>query len=238
MRVETTSAGESSLRRLADKARAGHPSTPELIASVLREAIVSGLVRAGMQLRQNEVAANFGVSIIPVREALRQLEAQGFVVLHHNRGAVVAEISLDEIHELFDIRVALESMLIRQAIPRLTEADLRIAGAHLRALDHEADINKWGHWNWLFHEALYEPAGRARTLAILRNLHSHIDRVLRLEMSLAGGKRKSHREHSAILRACRERNPDRAAATLERHIRSVADMILRFAAKQDKLKKE
>ncbi len=223
-----------SLRGLASSVKVNHLSTPELIASALREAIVSGAIQAGVQLRQNEVATNFGVSVIPVREALRQLEAQGFVIFRRNRGAVVAEISLDEISELFDIRVALETMLIRQAIARLTDADFHKAEKHLRALDKEADVNKWGQWNWLFHEALYSAAGRGRTLEILRNLHSHIDRLLRLQMSLAGGKKKSHREHSAILAACRQGDADRAAEVLGRHIRGVADIILRFATKQER----
>lgn len=233
-RADTSSADKTTLRGLAGIARATHPSAPEMIASVLREAIVSGVISTGSQLRQQEVAADFGVSIIPVREALRQLEAQGFVILHHNRGAVVAEISLEEITELFDIRVALETMLIRLAIPHLTETDFRKAEKHLRSFDNEGDINRWGHWNWLFHESLYAPAGRNRTLGILRNLHSHIDRLLRLQMSLAGGKRKSYREHNAILSACRERDADKSAAILDRHIRSVGDIISRFAAKQRK----
>jgi DNA-binding GntR family transcriptional regulator len=208
------------------------PSTPELIASTVREAIVSGSIRPGTQLRQSEVAAEFGVSVIPVREALRQLEAQGFVVLHHNRGAVVPEIALEEIAELFDVRVALEEMLIRAAVPRLTESDLTKAETYSRALDNEADVNRWGHWNWLLHEALYAPANRRRTLAIVGNLHSHIDRVLRLQMSLEGGQAKARREHGAILRACRQHNEVKAAALLVSHIRGVGEIVLRFAAEQ------
>ena len=208
------------------------PSTPELIASTLREAIVGGAIRPGTQLRQSEVAAEFGVSVIPVREALRHLEAQGFVVLHHNRGAVVPEIALDEIAELFDVRVALEEMLIRAAVPRLNESDFAKAENYSRALDNEPDVNRWGHWNWLLHEALYAPANRRRTLAIVANLHSHIDRVLRLQMSLEGGQAKANREHGAILKACRQRDEIKAAALLSSHIRGVGEIVLRFAAEQ------
>ena len=206
------------------------PSTPELIAATLREAIIGGTIRAGTQLRQSEVAAEFGVSVIPVREALRQLEAEGFVALHPHRGAVVPEISLDEIAELFDMRVALETMLIRMAVPRLAAADLAKAEGFLQEFDNEPDIHRWGHWNWLFHKALYAPANRRRTLAILANLHSHIDRVLRLQMSLEGGKAKANREHNAILKACRARDASKAATLLETHIRGVGAIVLRFAA--------
>lgn len=228
----TTHATPGTLLRDLAKRTPKRPSTPELIASTLREAIVGGLVGAGTQLRQSEIAAAFGVSVIPVREALRQLEAQGFVVLHHNRGAVVSEISLDEIAELFDVRLALESMVLAAAVPNLAEDDFRKAESYSRALDEENDVHRWGHWNWLFHEALYVPANRHRTVAILANLHGHIDRIVRLQMSLEGGRSKAHREHSAILRACRHRDAPRAVALLEKHIRDVRDIVLRFAADQ------
>ena len=81
--------------------RAEHPSTPDIIANVMREAIISGALPGGVQLRQSELAAEFGVSVIPVREALRQVVAEGFVILQRNRGAIVAEVSIDEIRRSF-----------------------------------------------------------------------------------------------------------------------------------------
>jgi DNA-binding GntR family transcriptional regulator len=218
-----------SLRELARNAVAGQPSTPDLIAAVLREAIVSGALAGGEQLRQGEVAAEFGVSIIPVREAMRQLLAEGFVVLQRNRGAVVAEISVEEIVELFDLRRLLETRLLEFAVPRLSEADLKSAAAHQQMLDAEQDINKWGHWNWLFHETLYRAAGRPRTLAIVANVNQHVDRLLRVQMSLVDGKRKSRREHGAILAACERRQVKKAVSLLDQHISGVRAIILAFA---------
>lgn len=218
-----------SLRELARHAIAGQPSTPDLIAAVLREAIISGALAGGEQLRQGEVAAEFGVSIIPVREAMRQLLAEGFVVLQRNRGAVVAEISVEEIVELFDLRCLLETALLELAVPRLSAADLALAAQHQQMLDAEQDINKWGHWNWLFHETLYRPAGRPRTLAIVANVNQHVDRLLRVQMSLVDGKRKSRREHGAILAACERRQVKKAVSLLEQHISGVRAIILAFA---------
>ena len=220
------------LGTLSSQSLSRRPSTPELIAAALREAIIRGTILPGTQLRQSEVAAEFGVSSIPVREALLQLEAQGFVTIHHNRGAIVPEISLEEIAELFDIRIVLETMVIRLAIPRLSENDLRKAEEHSCALDNEPDVNRWGSWNWMFHEALYGPAGRRRTISILSNLHNHIDRVLRLQMSLEGGQSKAHLEHNAILQACWQKDAEQAASLLETHIRGVRDIVLRFATEQ------
>jgi DNA-binding GntR family transcriptional regulator len=220
------------LGELAVRAIAGHPSTPDVIAAVLRDAITAGVLTAGSQLRQSEIAATFGVSIIPVREALRQLAAEGFVVFHRNRGASVTKVSVEEIRELFDLRLALESMLMTAALPNLTPADIEKAAGIQRAFEEESDINHWGRLNWQFHEALYLPAQRARTLAIVANINRHVDRLLRLQMSLVDGKRKSRREHGAILAACRRGDPDKAASLLQQHIRGVERIILSFASKQ------
>jgi DNA-binding GntR family transcriptional regulator len=221
-----------SLRDLARKASAANPSTPDVIANALREAIVSGALAGGEQLRQSEVAAEFGVSIIPVREAMRQLVAEGFVVLQRNRGAIVTEISIDELTELFDLRLALESILLGHAVRHLGPGELEQAAAYQQAFDAEQDTHKWGYWNWLFHETLYQPAARPRTLAIVANVNQHIDRLLRLQMTLVDGKRKSRREHGAILAACRRGDATKAVSLLQQHISGVRAIILAFATQQ------
>jgi DNA-binding GntR family transcriptional regulator len=220
------------LRQMADRARAANPATPDMIAAVLRDAIVSGVLAGGSQLRQSEVAAEFDVSVIPVREALRQLVAEGFVILHRNRGAIITETSVAEVQELFDLRASLEPMLLTHAFPHLRSADLDEAAAYQKALDDETDPNRWGHLNWMLHHTLYLPAGRARTLGIVANINRHIDRLLRVQMSLVDGKRKSRREHGAILQACRKQDLDGAVSLLVQHIRGVERIILAFASNQ------
>jgi DNA-binding GntR family transcriptional regulator len=225
-------AAPPSLRDLASEATQARPSTPDMIVAVLREAIISGVLSGGEPLRQSELAEQFEVSIIPIREALRQLSAEGFVTMHRNRGAIVTQTSLAEIHELFDLRIALETMLLEIAVPRLRPVDLASAAEHQRAFEEETDVNRWGECNWRFHEALYLPAGRARTLAIVANINRHVDRLLRVQMSLVDGKRKSRREHGAILEACRKGKVERAVSLLRQHIRGVEKIILDFAFKQ------
>lgn len=223
---------QPSFRELAQEATSEHPSTPDVIANVLREAIISGALPGGVQLRQSELAAEFGVSVIPVREALRQVVAEGFVVLHRNRGAIVAEVSVEETKELFDLRAALETMLLAAAIPHLKNSDIDRAAEYQQALEAETEIAKWGRLNWLFHETLYLPAARPRTLAIVANINRHIDRLLRLQMALVDGKRKSRREHGAIITACRKGDVAQAVSLLEQHIRGVEKIILHFASTQ------
>ena len=228
-------ASESSISRptlteLACQATVGHLVTPELIAAVIREAIVSGALSGRAQLRQSELAATFGVSIIPVREALRQLVAEGFVFLQRNRSATVADISAEDIKELFDLRIALEPTLLAAAVPRITPRDIEKAAGYQRAFEEESDVNRWGRLNWQFHEALYLPANRPRTLAIVDNINRHVERLIRLQMSLVDGKWKSGCEHGAILTATSRGDVEKVRALLRQHIRGVEKIILRFAS--------
>src|SRR5438067_1086803 len=117
--------------------------------------------KARQPLRQDELSAQFGLSRIPVREALRQLEGEGLVTVIPHRGAVVSELSLGELQEICEIRIALETTALRLAIPHLDEDSLAHAEAILRATDATTDLlEHWSRNNWLFHSTLYTPAKR------------------------------------------------------------------------------
>src|SRR5436190_3117736 len=96
---------------------------PDLVRDGLRESILAGVFEAGHQLRQDEVAEQFGTSRIPVREALRQLESEGLVTFHPNRGAVVKGLSLEDVLEMLDIRIGLECRALKLAIPNMAVED-------------------------------------------------------------------------------------------------------------------
>ena len=102
-------------------------SAPNTVREGLRRAILAGEFAPGSQLRQDELAQRFGTSRIPVREALRQLEAEGLVSILPNRGATVSSLSLDEVLELMEIRIALECRALRMAIPNMVDTDLDFA---------------------------------------------------------------------------------------------------------------
>ena len=204
-------------------------SAPELIAGSLRQAIILGVIKGGEQLRQNEIARQFGVSAIPVREAFQQLVAEGFVVGHRNKGVVVAETSTDEIRELFELRVALEPILLLNAIPAMDAATFARAKDYQARLEAETDTTHWGHWNWMFHEALYLPAQRPRTLKVVANVNLHVDRLLRVQMTLSAGARATGTEHHAILNACERGDVAGGLKLLETHIRRVEAILISFA---------
>ncbi len=193
-------------------------STPDLVRDALRKAIFSGELAAGMQLRQDELASRFGTSRIPVREALRQLESEGLVTLHPNRGAAVSSVSLEDVLELLEIRIGLECRALKLAIPNMVDADLDSAAEILGGYDNEPEPQKWGEMNWRFHETLYVPCNRPKLLSMIELNYGHVSRFVRLQVSLAAGKQQPNREHWAILDACRAGDANTAIKLLEEHI--------------------
>jgi DNA-binding GntR family transcriptional regulator len=192
-----------------------------MTVTLLRERILRSEYPEGEPLRQDAIAAAFGVSRIPVREALRQLEAEGLVSFHPHRGAVVSSLSLDEIEEVFSLRASLECDLLRRAIPRLTEEHLECADEVLEGYDHafrEGDVGAWGEFNRRFHAALYAPADRPVTAGLVQRLHQQSDRYSRVQLVLTGGQSRAAEEHQAILDAARARDVRGATALLKRHI--------------------
>jgi DNA-binding GntR family transcriptional regulator len=197
-----------------------------MVAEVLREAILRGILVAGQQLRQDEIARELGVSHIPVREALRQLEAEGLVRLRPYRGFEVSELSPEEVEELYEIRIPLECQALRLAMPHLTDADLRRAEEILDAIDAEQDPSAWSQLNTEFHAVLYAPSRRQRLLNLIRTLRTNVDRYLRLYISVMRRKQYSQREHRKILEAVRRRDVAAAVEALEEHLGIACRMLV------------
>src|SRR5215510_6858495 len=102
------------------------------VAEVVRQRILTGQFKGGQPIRQEHLAAELGVSRIPLREALKQLAAEGFVTITSHKGAVVAELSVAEAEELFEIRLRLETWLLALAIPAMSEDDLAALEENMR----------------------------------------------------------------------------------------------------------
>ncbi|HNN13311.1 MAG TPA: GntR family transcriptional regulator [Anaerolineales bacterium] len=203
-----------------------HSNQP--IADRLRADILRGALQGGQALKQDEIASRFGVSKIPVREALMQLKAEGLVVFYPNRGAFVAELSAAEADEIYVMRIALEKEALARAIPRLTISDLKRASDLLAAIDREENITKWGELNWEFHATLYAPASLPRVMENIRTLHTNIARYLVLYLAGMDYQKKSQREHRALLQACRAGDVEKAQSILEEHLRSAAIHLIQF----------
>jgi DNA-binding GntR family transcriptional regulator len=206
----------------------------DAVADALRQRILAGDLREGENLRQDALADELGVSRIPIREAFRQLEAEGLVTILPHRGAVVSTLSLDEIAELFDLRALIEPDLLKRAIPRMTPADTAAAAGILAEYERSLsalDVHAWGELNSRFHAALYRPSGRTRSLALAGSLLGNTDRYTRLQLVLTEGTERARAEHAELLDLCRQRDAGKAAALLKRHILAAGRDLLEFLRK-------
>jgi DNA-binding GntR family transcriptional regulator len=252
-RTRATRAPKKPDGRAASPAAAGRPVVAHEVIPIrrqtltgmtldaLRERILHGAFPEGEPLRQDAIAEELGVSRIPVREALRQLEAEGLVTFNPHRGAVVSTLSLSEIEELFELRALIELDLLRRAMPRLGAEDVARAREILDVYEtalRNGDVASWGEMNWQFHSTLFAPADRPFTLGVAQRLHQQCDRYLRMQLALTHGELRANQEHRAILAAVRKKDARRAGELLREHIlgagRALGDFLRRERVPQTK----
>lgn len=203
-------------------------SLTTVATDAIRQRILAGEWADGSQLRQEALSRELGMSRVPVREALRQLEAEGLVNIEDNKGAVVSQLSLPEIVELLRVRVLLECDVLLEAIPRQTSADIAEAEALLARFEialRDKDISAWGILNAQFHLALYRAASRPQTLAIIEQLHNRTDRYTRMQILLTGFNDRAHREHTQLLELCKQKDAISAAAFLRQHVMNAEEAL-------------
>src|SRR6476469_6823817 len=148
-----------------------HRTMAEYALEQLREAIIMGELPAGTPLRLDELARSLGMSISPIREAVRQLEALGLAKHVPHQGARVLDFDIEELRDLFAVRLTLESIAVRRAAERFTEADAEIAAGHLERLDAargRGDVREPMRAHTAFHFALYEAADSSWLLGLIR----------------------------------------------------------------------
>jgi len=220
MKTETSS--ESAIPR---------QSLTSAVAEKLRDQIIRGEITEGAQLRQDVIAAHYHVSRIPVREALRQLHAEGLITILPNRGAIVPELSPSDIEELFAIRALLEPEMLKLSIPRLTPADFGQAEAilnkYMSELRREEHMENWGRMNWQFHSMLYSRAERPHFMSIIRNVNHNGERYTRLQLYLTHGMKRANEEHHQILKLCRKNEVAAACKLLRQHIQYAGQSLKR-----------
>ena len=204
-------------------------SLTSAVADKLRDQIIRGEIPEGAQLRQDAIATQYRVSRIPVREALRQLDAEGLIAIVPNRGAIVPALSPDDIGELFSIRALLEPEVLKLSIPHLTEDDLAQAEAvltkYVSELQRDDHVSAWGRLNWQFHSMLYSRANQPRFMAIIRNVNNSGERYTRLQLYLTHGIKRANEEHHQILALCRKRDVAAACKLLREHIEHAGESL-------------
>jgi len=207
------------LKQLAKTAKPKKGPAQEWVFKVLRNAIIRGELAPGIQLKQDDISAALHVSHIPVREALRQLEAQGLVTIHPNRGAQVSKLSREMLEDMMEVRAYLSASLLKSAVPAMTAADFQKLAEILDTLRQESDLMKVEKLNYRFHRLLMSRAKNHVGDIMIEIMHANVDRYLRDAFySLADNRAVSIREHEAILEACQKRDAQLASDLLQQHI--------------------
>lgn len=188
------------------------------VTDALRQMIQDGSLPVGMQLKQESLAQRFGVSRLPVTQALKRLQSEGLVQHVPYTGSVVASKSIADVLEILDIRIALETRALQLAIPAMKKADFSALEKILNAYESSQSAAEWTELNLQFHLRLYAPCQRSKLLHMIEDLVRGVDIQLRTNQSLRLGRKNPQEEHLAILAACKAKDIPQATALLQAHI--------------------
>lgn len=204
------------LAELVAASQKGFRTTEERVASVIRSAIVAGIFKPEQRLPQDRVAKLLDVSRMPIRAALRQLESEGLVQLHPHRGATVRALSPEEISDLYEIRVLIETFALRKTVVAITDEQLDELDELAADLEEEEGEQHWMEARQAFYRALYTIGNTPRVVSTIMQFRAEVSRyTIDLDHRRSG----THRD---LLDRIRLRDPDLAAAWLETHLREVA----------------
>ncbi|MGW8464062.1 GntR family transcriptional regulator [Pseudomonas sp. CLCA07] len=209
-----------------------------VIEETLRSAILDGRIPCGTALRQQDLADLFGVSRMPVREALRQLEAQALLNVVAHKGAVVAPLVQGDAVETYALRILLESEALRLSIPLLEKEDFEAAACHIDDMETEHDYSEIGRLNRLFHMSLYNKTPNRRLLSLIEEGLNEEERFLRFNLEAMGLGKLSQEDHRALLLAVEDRDIQRAVTMLENHLNRGVEVITRYLASPEALNKK
>lgn len=191
------------------------------LRDAIEENIAVGKLRPGQHLDETELAAEFGVSRTPIREALIQLSSMGLVVIRPRRGAVVAEIAPQQLVEMFEVMAELEAMCGRLAARRMfsdEHAELLKAHEACREAHESGDSDDYYYRNEAFHDHIYAGSHNAFLAEQARNLHRRLRPYRRLQLRVRDRVTTSFGEHEEIVRAIIAGEGDRTAELLRNHI--------------------
>ena len=218
------------MRSRARRAESEAPEAPaegserllsERISDEIRRAVVAGELAPGSRVRQEELAARFGASRIPVREALRRLESEGLVTLVPNSGAWIARVDVAECIELYRIRERLEPMALAESVPRLADGDVRRLEELAAAVERTTEVEAFLRLDRDLHLLSYSRAEMPRLLGMIERFWNSTQHYRRAYFKLV--ERSGHwvidAEHRLMMEAIRRRDGEEAARILHGHIR-------------------
>jgi DNA-binding GntR family transcriptional regulator len=207
----------------------------ELVLDAIREAIINGDLKPRERLMEIQMAEELGVSRTPIREALRKLELEGFIVMIPRKGAYVADISFKDIADVYEIRAALEGLAAALAAERITDEELdemeRYLVGKAEAIANN-DMDKLVDVDTRFHELIYQASRNERLSNIISNLREQIQRCRTTSLSVPGRMQQSMQEHRAIVEAIQARDSQLARQMAQDHIENAENIMMESLKKE------
>jgi DNA-binding GntR family transcriptional regulator len=206
----------------------------EIVSDRIRESILDGTLKPRDRIQINSVAESLGFSIIPVREGIRKLEAQGFLEIKPHKGVYVREPNINELADIFEVRILLECRAARMAVETMGASDLselRAVHGVMAGLSAElghSSIVKYFSLNRKFHGMLYKISGNPFLCKTIDNVAMNIEPHLLRYISSAASREIAQQEHEQILKACEERDSQLIEDTIARHLKNILSIIIKL----------
>jgi DNA-binding GntR family transcriptional regulator len=197
----------------------------ETTLRALRNMIISGQLEVGQPLRQDDLAAQFGISRTPLREALQTLATEGLVRIDPHRGAVVTQPSAQQLLDTYQIREALETVAGREAATRSTREHADGVARILGEMSGERIPDRWAELNASFHAAIYAIVPNNQLLALIEMLRNRAELYVRILARQDGPARHADDSHEQMLAALRRNDPDAMEALIRTHLRATVQTV-------------
>lgn len=219
-------------KRLVPIVLDGYKPLRDVVFETLRDAIITQVLKPGERLMEIQLADELGVSRTPVREAIRKLELEGLVVMVPRKGAYVAGVSMKDIHEVYEVRAALEMLAVSLAAERITEEELdALERQVLRESEAEAEqdentLDNIIYIDSTFHDIIYQAAHNQRLVQFVNILQEQLQRFRAASLSRPGRSKTALLEHKQIVEALAERNGELAMKLAKEHIENAENAMI------------
>ncbi len=204
-------------------------SLRESIYQKIKDDITYGFLFPGQRLIESELTKEFNASRSPIREALRQLEGEGYIIFSRNKGITVSKLSIKEVNELFDLRCLLESYAAGMAAERVTKkqiAHLRDLQEKLRIAASKGELKDWLHNNVPFHNLLYQNSGNNNLIHMIDTLNRRTYRYKYMIVRIPGHFKSYLKHHDAIIKGCEKKDREMVEKLMRLHLETIKDVLI------------
>ncbi len=219
----------------------GYELLSQKVYRALKTEIIKGSLKPGTKLSEGKIAEQIGVSRTPVREALKELAAEGFVKMNPNQAVVVSNASVEDVQEVLQIRGVLEGLAARLATKMISEEEIKELETYQKQMEYytkKDDVLAFSEMDAEFHELILNVCGNNRLIQIRKNLSDQAHRYRIRSLSVPGRLKYSLKEHQEIVEALKRKNAEQADRLSQKHIENVLANILAHKEKEEDKNKD